>query len=87
MVTVESLDRDTILQAVERWAPDERVALARDILSTLVGQVRGARSEPPAEPRRYTLKDIRGIAATDRPPPTDEEVKQWLDEYRMNKYG
>lgn len=87
MVTIESLDRDTILQAVEAWAPDERVALARDILSTLVAKEEPAAASSPAARRKYTLADARGFLKTDRPPPTDEEVQELLEEALMEKYG
>ena len=33
------------------------------------------------------VRSLIGLAAGDRPPPTDEEVKQWIDEHRMEKYG
>lgn len=87
MVTVETLDRDTILQAVEGWVPVERVALARDILSTLVAKVKPKEVSSSAEHRRYTLADIRGFLPTDRPPPTDAEVQEMLEEALMDKFG
>jgi uncharacterized protein (DUF433 family) len=45
-----------------------------------------ARVEPPKQ-RRRTLDRALGLLATDGPAPTDDEIKQWLDDHRMEKYG
>ena len=45
----------------------------------------GGRARRPA--RRPTLHQALGLAATDRPPPSDEDVERWLEEERMKKYG
>ena len=37
--------------------------------------------------RRKTLNKALGLLATNQPAPSDEEIEQWLDEYRMEKYG
>jgi len=34
-----------------------------------------------------SLEELEGILATDEPPPTDEQVQDWLEEERMRKYG
>ena len=33
------------------------------------------------------VKSLIGLAAGEKPPPTDEEVRRWIDEHRMEKYG
>ena len=45
----------------------------------------GGRARRPA--RHPTLYQALGLAATDRPPPNDEDVERWLEEERMKKYG
>ncbi len=77
----ENTDYASILRIVTQWPPSQRFALVQDVLKTLA---------PPAEetrPRRKTLHEAEGLLATDQPPPTDEQVQQWLDERRMEKYG
>jgi len=80
-----ALDRETILQAVRTWSPEEQMTLAREILQQ-TGHV-PLIDEPPEPPARGSWLGLVGLLATDKPPPTDEEVAQWLDEHRMEKYG
>ena len=73
--------RAEILQAIRKMLPDEQQDLALEIL-------RYARVSVRDEPR--LLPDsgsLAGLLATGEPPPTDEEVAQWLDEHRSGKYG
>jgi hypothetical protein len=83
-MTAPSLDRETILQAVEQWPSDDQVALAQEILRRA--------SELPASkgraPQRPSFRDLAGLASVPgKEPPSDEEVARWLDEHRMEKYG
>ena len=71
---------DSIVNQVQGWPPEDRVALAYQILRDL-------RRQPLSPAPRGTLNEARGSLGTDRPPPTDEDVRQWLDEHRMGKYG
>ncbi len=93
-----ALDREAILETIRRWPPDEQIALLqeilgflrRDIVSAGDGRTTAAPApeavwEPPLAPP--DSKGLVGLLATDRPPPTDAEVEQWLDEHRMEKYG
>jgi len=72
---------ETILGAIRRWPPERRFALVQDVLDTLAAEVVSSRL------RRKTLAKALGLLATDRPAPSDTEVRQWLDERRMEKYG
>ncbi|MGH2517231.1 MAG: hypothetical protein ACRDHP_16400 [Ktedonobacterales bacterium] len=74
-------DRENILKAVQEWSPDEQIALVRDILEHLSGPFI---EEPTAPP---DSRGLAGLLANGRIPPTDEEVAQWLDERRVEKYG
>ena len=71
---------DSINEQVGSWSPEDRVALAYELLREL-------RRQPLEAPPRDTLSHARGLLRTDLPPPSDEEVDRWIDEYRMHKYG
>jgi hypothetical protein len=70
----------SILHTVRTWPARQRYLLVQDLLKTL---------EPDIEPIQTedTLSLARGLLATDKPAPTDEEVAQWLEEHRLEKYG
>jgi uncharacterized protein YbgA (DUF1722 family) len=71
---------DNLVHQIHSWPPEDRVVLATEILHDLHG--------PTLEPTpRNTLAKARGLLRTDLPPPTDEQVKQWIEEYRVHKYG
>ena len=80
-MTSPALDRDTILQAVSTWPPDEQLALAHAIWAQ-VGL--NFVEEPMAPP---DSRSLAGLIARGETPPSDEEVARWLDEHRMEKYG
>lgn len=68
-----------VLEIVRQWPDARRFTLVQDVLKTL---------EPEAHPRKkQTLSQALGLLATSAPPPSDEEIKQWLEEHRTEKYG
>ncbi len=71
---------DEVLKTVETWPADQRLTLVQDILKTLT------LSSPQSRPRHSTLKRALGLLET-APPPSDEQVQQWIDERRMEKYS
>jgi len=73
----------TVLHTIETWPVEEQVSLARLILE------RAAVSNltPPEAHQRSTWQAMYGLAANRQAAPTDEQVAQWLDERRMEKYG
>lgn len=102
------LDQATILQAVQRWSDDDRMAflhafIEQDIAKTpdsnhineltrLVNELRfweklALTKTQTFEPPKVLSSAIHGVAATDQPPPTDEEVERILEEERWKKYG
>jgi hypothetical protein len=81
MEPLETTSYETILNTVRQWPPDRRFALVQDVLNTLAPEVKPSRS------RRKTLEKALGLLATSQPAPSDAEIKQWLDEHRMEKYG
>jgi hypothetical protein len=81
MDNFEAAEYEKILKIITAWPPSQRFRLVQDVLKTLAPPVEEAR------PRRKTLQEAEGLLATDQPPPTDEQIEQWLDEHRMEKYG
>ena len=83
-MSATSADREAILRTVEGWSSEEQVALARAILERAA-----ANSLPPAiQPSSHSTWDaLYGIASSGDTAPSDEQVAQWLDEHRMEKYG
>ena len=78
------LDRKDILHAIEAWPVEDQVALARIILE------RTASGQPETSLEkldRSTWDALHGIASGGEEPPTDEQVAQWLDEHKMDKYS
>jgi hypothetical protein len=71
---------DNLLLHVQAWPQEDRVALAYQIL-------RDMRKKTLEDPPRHTLAKARGIARGSGPAPTDADVRQWIDEHRMSKYG
>jgi hypothetical protein len=66
-------DDSTVLKRVSAWPVEDRIALAREVLST--GKQTSARVES-----RNTLNRTSGIAKESGPAPTDEEVRAWIDD-------
>ena len=81
MGTRKTISYETVLNTVRQWPPDRRFALVQDVLSTLAPDVL------PSRPRPKTLEKALGLLATSQPAPSDAEIKQWLDEHRLEKYG
>jgi hypothetical protein len=86
--------KEELIQAIER-SPDEIVWALLEILKILERRtlLTTAQSTPEASvsqlpnPKPQSLAaSLIGIAKTDMPPPTDEEVKAILDERLVQKY-
>ena len=75
---------DTILEQVGHLPEDEQRELVRAIVDRIYRayQATERQSQPFIPSER-----LRGIGSNGQRPPTDEEVAQWLDEHRMEKYG
>ncbi len=72
---------ERIIQIVNSWPAHRRFTLVQDVLKTLEP------NSQVAPRRRDTLKQALGFLATSRAAPSDQEVAQWLDEHRVEKYG
>jgi hypothetical protein len=82
-MAIPASDREAILKAIEAWPLEDQVALAQMILQrTAAHTVSGAKA-----PQRPSWKQMAGLASNGQTPPSDDEVAQWLDEHRSEKYG
>lgn len=78
----ESEEYKNVVSIVSGWSPSMRAALMHAIVDTLVHKPEGEPSNRSTMERAIGLAKIPG-----RDAPSDEEVEQWLDEHRMEKYG
>jgi len=77
----DNANYEGVLNIVRQWPTIQQMALVQDVLKALTVRLE------PARRTGDTLSRALGLLATDQPAPTDEEVEQWLDEHRMEKYG
>jgi len=80
-MSLEMSNYETVLQTVRNWPTSWRFALLQEVLESL---------SPPAEARRHkrdTLPRALGLLSTDRPAPSDAEIRLLLEEHRLEKYG
>jgi len=70
-----------VLESVKHWKVEWRLALVRDILQGLSSERRRTRR------LGATWQKARGLLRTERPVPSDEEVRDWLEEHRLEKHG
>ncbi len=89
MSTLQQPDVSSVLETVKRWPPQARVSLARMILETVESPQMDAQGSGQTELSRRgkPIESLIGLGAGSGPPPSDEMVRQWIDEYRMEKYG
>jgi len=76
----DNANYEGVLNIVRQWPPLQQMALVQDVLKALT-----VRLEPARLPGD-TLSRALGLLEADQPAPSDEEVEQWLDEHRMEKY-
>jgi hypothetical protein len=79
---MEKISYEDIFNTVREWPAAQRFTLVQDVLRTLAPEM-----ELQRVPREKTLEKALSLVPLNQPAPTDEEVKQWLDEHRMEKYG
>ena len=77
MDTTAKHDHATLLNIVRQWPDEERVAFIQELLQMFLTHARE---------KKPTVEEAFGMAGIENPP-TDAEVKQWLDEHRQEKYG
>ena len=82
-MAIPASDREAILKAIEAWPLEDQVALAQRILERSAAHTASGATTP----QRPSWKQMAGLASNGQTPPSDEEVAQWLDEHRSEKYG
>ena len=72
------------LDTIKSWPVPYRLALLSDIARALMAEEEETATTPR---KKHGLERARGLLVSDQPPPTDQEVAQWLEDARMEKYG
>jgi hypothetical protein len=83
MSTSESTELTDVMDRVKTWPVETRIALVKQVLETLTPVISG----PIPVRRGRSAADIIETFKSDRPPPDDATIRQWIDEHRMEKYG
>jgi hypothetical protein len=89
MNMVDAQNLSDVLETVKHWPPDVRVSLARMILETVEPPQSPGMAPEQSEPSRRgkPVELLIGLGAGSQPPPSDDLVRQWIDEHRVEKYG
>lgn len=83
MTTAEISDVIDVLAHVKAWPPALRITLARQILEGVEAAADADADSP--ERRGSPVQRLIGLGAGSQPPPNDAQVRQWLDEHRMEQ--
>jgi hypothetical protein len=83
MSATEASEIADVVERVAVWPAPMRIALARRILETLEEAAPGSLKTP----RGPSAAEVAAMLRTEKPAPSDVTVKEWIDEYRMEKYG
>ncbi|HEY0009233.1 MAG TPA: hypothetical protein VGB55_10955 [Tepidisphaeraceae bacterium] len=75
------MDAETtqVFDTVRQWPRLRQIDLMRALLNSIA-------QETPRGPRP-SADTLFGIARGEGPAPTDEQVKEWIDQARTEKYG
>lgn len=82
--------REAILEAFRGLPPQEQRAVAEAVNQVLqtTGYAAGQPTEPrPGQPGWVSWHRLAGLFANGKEPPSYEQVRQWIDEARVEKYG
>lgn len=82
MTTTEVEDLTRVWDQVKNWPARLQVSLARRLLDVL-----DAESAVVPVTRGVPVSDMIGMGAGSGEPPSDAQVRQWVDEHRREKYG
>jgi hypothetical protein len=89
MSTAEAQELTQVWEQVKNWPVRLQISLARRILDTVDAAeptVQAPRTESPAK-RGRPVAELIGLGAGSGPPPSDEQVRQWIEEHCREKYG
>jgi hypothetical protein len=79
MNQTESPSYQQVLEVVSQWSDVRRFTFVQDVLKTLEPESRTH--------QKKTLQQALGLLKTTTSPPSDEEVEEWLEEHRIEKYS
>jgi hypothetical protein len=82
MSTTEAEDLARVWNQVRNWPPRLQLSLARRILDAV-----DAAETPAPVTRGKPVSALIGLGAGEGEPPSDETVRRWIDEHRVEKYG
>lgn len=60
---------------------------AEEWLRSHVAGILQHKKKPAERAKKNTLSRALGLAKTGRPPPDDEQIKFWLHDHKVKKYG
>jgi hypothetical protein len=72
------------LQELKKQVRQLSVSDRLELVSAIIESLQDTSSQIPERSR--VIKQMKGLLKTDKPAPTDEEVKAMLEERRMEKY-
>ena len=84
MSSVETQEVTNVWQRVTSWPDQMKWDLASRLLKSISDRSHGPAT---AEKRGPPVEEMVGLAATSEPPPDDAQVREWLVERRLEKYG
>ena len=82
-MTSSATQRDRVHRLVDD-VPEDQLPRVEHLLATIIS---GGTGEDAGHGRPWPASRVVGLAASDRPPPTDDEVRRMLEERRIEKYG
>jgi hypothetical protein len=89
MSTTEVQELTHVWEQIRNWPTRLQISLARRILDTVdAGEPAG--QTPPTESREKRgrpVAELVGLGAGSRAPPSDEQIRQWIEEHSTEKYG
>jgi len=79
-------NREAILEAIRGLSPKEQHDIAEEVAREYLYPAM-PNEQPDEKVGWVSWRQLAGLFANDQRPPSDEEVEQWLDEARTEKYG
>ena len=73
---------EEVVQTMQCWPAAQRYSLAQFLFQSLEPELKRGRSR-----KKNTLSRALGLLETAAPAPTDEQVRDWINERGIEKYG
>ncbi len=78
---LETASYEEVIKVIQHWPPRLRTTLIRDVADMQLG------AEEPSRRKDDILARVMARPDAGLPVPTDDEVEQWMEEHRTEKYG